>query len=362
MTTNPNEPFRDGRIALSLAGEIAAASAGRRYKIMEICGTHTMSISRNGIRSLLPENVELVSGPGCPVCVTAQGDIDLFFDIIDKGASVVTFGDLLKIPGSDGRTLSSARAAGADVRVVYSPLDALKHAEAEPDKNFVFLGVGFETTAPAIAFLAKTAMEKGLKNLSVLSLCKTMPEVISVLLKDPELKLDGFLCPGHVTAVTGISLYEGVAASGKAAVVAGFEPVEILDAVLEIVRRVNSGDFRIVNKYKRVVSDGGSPAARAMLDEVFLPETVSWRGLGMLMGSGLRFRDEYAPWDAKKVFGLESRPVDEIKGCKCGSVLTGKIRPDECPLFGRACTAETPVGPCMVSSEGTCAAYYKFIR
>ena len=359
---NPNEPFKDAHIARSLAAEIAAESLGRKYKIMEICGTHTMSISRNGIRSLLPQNVELVSGPGCPVCVTAQGDIDLFFDITDKGISVITFGDLLKIPGSSGRTLSSARAAGADVRVIYSPMDAIKHACAEPNKNFVFLGVGFETTAPAIAFLAKTANETGLKNLSVLSLCKTMPEVISVLLKDPELHIDGFLCPGHVTAVTGISLYDGIVAAKKAAVVAGFEPVEMLDSILEIVRMVNSGDFKIINKYKRVVRDDGNPVARAVLDEVFMPETVSWRGLGLLSDSGLCFRDEYSEIDAKKVFSLKSCFVNDIKGCKCGAVLTGKMHPNECPLFGKACTAETPIGPCMVSSEGTCAAYYKFVR
>ena len=360
---NPNNPFRNGRLAQSLAQEIATtANPDKVYKIMEICGTHTMSISKFGIRSVLPKNVELVSGPGCPVCVTSQGEIDLFFQLADKGVSVVTFGDLLKIPGSDGRTLSSARASGADVRVIYSPLDTIKLAEAEPDKHFVFLGVGFETTAPTIAFLAKMAKDKSLKNMSVLSLCKTMPEAVRMILADPELKLDGFLCPGHVTAVTGISLYDEIAAAGKAAVVAGFEPVEILDAVLEIIKQTDKNEFCIVNKYKRVVSDNGNPVAIALLDEVFQPVSASWRGLGELANSGLDFRLEYADYDAKRKFNLEIKPVQEIKGCKCGAVLTGKIRPDECKLFGKVCTTETPVGPCMVSSEGTCAAYYRFVR
>lgn len=360
---NPNNPFKDGTLAKTLSKEIASTvKPDKTYKIMEICGTHTMSISRYGIRSVLPKNVELVSGPGCPVCVTSQGEIDLFFRLTDKGATVVTFGDLLKIPGSDGRTLSSARASGADVRVIYSPLDTIKLAETEPDKHFVFLGVGFETTAPTVAFLAKTAKEKGLKNLSVLSLCKTMPKAVKMILADSELQLDGFLCPGHVTTVTGLSLYDDIVASNKAAVVAGFEPVEVLDAILEIIKQANDGYFSIVNKYKRVVNDMGNPIARALLDEVFQPVSASWRGLGELTDSGLDFRREYDDYNAKKVFNLEIEPVAEIKGCKCGAVLTGKIRPDECRLFGKVCTTETPVGPCMVSSEGTCAAYYRFVR
>ncbi len=358
---NPNSPFRDSRIAKGLAKAIENEANGNHYKIMEICGTHTMSIARNGLRSVLPENVELVSGPGCPVCVTSQGEIDLFFDVIDKGATVVTFGDLLKIPNSKGRSLSTLRAEGADVRVIYSPLDTLEMAKKEPEKNFVFLGVGFETTAPTIAYLAKVAKENGYKNISVLSVCKTMPEAIKVILSDNDLKLDGFLCPGHVTTVTGISLYDDIINAKKAAVVAGFEPVEMLDAILEIIKQVNSKNFHISNKYKRVVNKDGNPIARAILAEIFKPVTVSWRGIGPLENSGLDFRDEYADFDAKKVYNITYNHIDEIKGCKCGAVLTGKIKPTDCKLFGTKCNTENPIGPCMVSSEGTCAAYYRFI-
>lgn len=359
---NPNNPFRDSRLAQGLIEAIKKESNSKHYKIMEICGTHTMSIARNGLRSVLPENVELVSGPGCPVCVTSQGEIDMFFDVIDKGATVVTFGDLLKIPNSKGRSLSTYRAEGADVRVIYSPLDTLEMAKKELDKNFVFLGVGFETTAPTIAYLAKAAKEQNYKNVSVLSVCKTMPEAIKVILSDKDLKLDGFLCPGHVTTVTGLSLYDDIIDAKKAAVVAGFEPVEMLDAIYEIIKQVNNNSFYVSNKYKRVVNEEGNPIARAILEEVFKPVTVSWRGIGELENSGLDFRDEYSDYDAKKIYNISYKFIDEIKGCKCGSVLTGKIKPTDCKLFGSKCNTDNPIGPCMVSSEGTCAAYFRFIR
>ncbi len=360
---NPNIPFRDKEMALKVSQSIKKeADISRTYKIMEVCGTHTMAIARSGIRSMLPENVELISGPGCPVCVTSQGEIDLFFELLDMGVSVASFGDLLRIPGSNGATLIDKRARGADVNVVYSPLDTLKLAENNPDKHYTFLGIGFETTAPAIAALIMLSKEKGLKNISVLSFCKTMPAAFDLILSDKELHLDGFLCPGHVTAVTGISLYEPLIKEGKAAVVAGFEPVEMLDAVYEIIQQANNKNFHIVNKYRRVVPDEGNANARNILAKVFCESDATWRGLGELKHSGLAIRQEYEEYDALKRFNLKPNSVIEIKGCKCGQVLTGKIKPKDCPLFEKRCTPDEPVGPCMVSGEGTCAAYYKFLR
>lgn len=360
---NPNKAFKDKDLALKLKGMISkAAHADKVYRIMEVCGTHTMALARNGIRNMLPDNVELISGPGCPVCVTSQGEIDLFFDLIDKNVSVVSFGDLLKIPGSNGKTLADKRAEGADVHVIYSPLDTIKLAKDNPDKHFTFLGVGFETTAPSIATLIMLAAEEKIENLSVLSLCKTMPAAFDLILSDKDLHIDGFLCPGHVTIVTGMPLYEPITEAGKSAVVAGFEPVEILDAIYEIINQVNSGNFKAVNKYKRVVNDEGNAAARSILNKVFYPCDAVWRGLGNLKDSGLAVRKEYEHYDAFKRFNLQPKDIVEMKGCKCGQVLTGKIKPDKCPLFARHCTPENPAGPCMVSSEGTCAAYYKFLR
>ncbi len=358
---NLNKPFRDKDLSLSLINNIKTNATKQKYKIMEVCGTHTMSISRNGLRSVMPSNVSLVSGPGCPVCVTAQGEIDTFFKLINAGVSVITFGDLMRIPSSTGYTLTDARASGADVHVIYSPLDSIKIAKKYPEKQFVFLGVGFETTVPIVAHLVLQIAEQNIDNLSVFSMCKTMPKAIELLLADEELEIDGFLCPGHVTTVTGVSLYEPIVASKKAAVVAGFEPIEMLDAINEIIAQVNSDDFKIVNKYKRVVVDNGNEAARNIMYKVFEPSIASWRGLGSLADSGLKIRDEYSKYDALRRFNIEVDDVQEIKGCKCGAVLTGKILPTDCGLFKKTCTPENPVGPCMVSSEGTCSAYYKYI-
>lgn len=360
---NPNLLFRNKETALKISKHIEQeADINKTYKIMEVCGTHTMAIARAGIRSMLPKNVELVSGPGCPVCVTSQGEIDLFFDILDFNVSVVSFGDLLKIPGSNGQNLADKRAEGADINVVYSPLDTLKLAKSNPNKHYTFLGVGFETTAPAIATLIMACKEQQINNISVLSFCKTMPVVIDLILSDKDLHLDGFLCPGHVTAITGISLYDSIIKSNKAAVVSGFEPVEILDAIYEIIKQSNNKDFYTVNKYKRVVNDHGNSNARDILSKVFCECDSVWRGLGNLKNSGLAIREEYEAYDTLKKFNLKPKDVVEIKGCKCGQILTGKIKPSDCLLFDKRCTPDNPVGPCMVSSEGTCAAYYKFIR
>lgn len=360
---NPNTPFRNRETSLKLSQAIKEeAKEGRTYKIMEVCGTHTMAIARSGLRSMLPDNVELISGPGCPVCVTSQGEIDLFFELLNLGVSVTSFGDLLRIPGSNGESLLDKRARGGDVSVVYSPLDTIALAMKNPEKHYTFLGIGFETTAPAVAALIMTAKQQNIKNISVLSFCKTMPRAFDLILSDNSLHLDGFLCPGHVTTITGLSLYDPLIEHKKSAVVAGFEPVEMLDAVYEIVKQTNEQNFHTVNKYKRVVPDEGNPKARKILAKIFYESDAVWRGLGMLEKSGLGIRQEYEEYDALKRFNLQPKNVTEIKGCKCGQVLTGKIKPSQCGLFGKKCTPDDPVGPCMVSSEGTCAAYYKFMQ
>ncbi len=358
---NQNSPFRDKELSKSLISQVKQSATGEKYKIMEVCGTHTMAISRNGLRSVMPDNVMLVSGPGCPVCVTSQGEIDTFFQLLDRGVDVITFGDLIRIPSSTGMTLADARANGAGVHVIYSPLDSIKLAKNNPTKKFTFLGVGFETTVPIVAHLILEIEKQGIENLTVFSMCKTMPKAIELLLSDAELQIDGFLCPGHVTTVTGVALYEPIIEAKKAAVVAGFEPVEMLDAINEVINQVNSGEFKVENKYKRVVAEQGNEIARNLMYKVFEPCTSVWRGLGALEGSGLGIREEYAHYDALIKYAINVDTVEEIKGCKCGSVLTGKILPTDCALFKKVCTPETPVGPCMVSSEGTCSAYYKYI-
>jgi len=354
----------DKNIIANLIKEIENKSAGKNYRIMEICGSHTVSISRSGLRSILPANVELISGPGCPVCVTSQGEIDLIFQLIDldKNLSIITFGDLIKIPSSTGRSLLDARTNGTDVNIIYSSLDAIKIALNNSGKKYLFIAVGFETTAPTIAALIKEVARRDIKNLLILSLCKTMPEAIKYILSDPELSINGFLAPGHISIVTGNKLYDDIIADKRAAVIAGFEPVEILNAIIAIIDQINSNDFKVENRYKYVVSGEPNIKALEILDEVFDPAPSIWRGLGRLDNSGLKISDKYKQYDALIKYDLEYNEQEEIKGCKCGAVLTGKITPNKCPLFGKACNPETPIGPCMVSSEGSCYAYYKYER
>jgi hydrogenase expression/formation protein HypD len=355
------ESFRDKDVAKALINKIKEeAKPDKQYRFMEVCGSHTMAISRFGIRSLMPSNVHLVSGPGCPVCVTPQNEIDAIFKIAaDENTVIATFGDMIKVPGSDGQNLGDMRSAGADVRIVFSPLDCIKIA-SETDKNVVFVGIGFETTAPTIAALAKTAKAQGIKNLFITGFNKTMPEVIGVLLADTKLDIEGFVCPGHVTIVTGLSLYDEIIKSGRAAVVTGFEPVDILSSVLEMVRQTNAGEYKTVNMYGRVVSDEGNPKALALLDEVFDKAGCWWRGIGFIEQSGLVFSEDYEGFDALKKYDIELGDNHDLAGCRCGDVLKGYITPDTCPMFGDGCTPEKPYGPCMVSSEGACSAYYKY--
>jgi hydrogenase expression/formation protein HypD len=340
-----------------------SASSGREYRLMEVCGTHTMSIARHGIKGILPENIKLVSGPGCPVCVSSQADLDNCIELAGReNVAITTFGDMLKVVSSDGDSLSLARSRGADVRILYSPLDTIAMAQKEPDKNFIFIAVGFETTTPMAAGLVKTAQAKGLENISIFSMCKRMPPALDLLIADPKARIDGFLCPGNVTVVSGTSIYEPLTAAGRAAVVTGFEPVDILSSVLESVRQINAGKFHVVNNYKRAAKDEGNPRARALTDEVFCQVPARWRGLGILEESGLAVRPEYALYDAVKVYGLDPLREEKPTACRCGDVLLGYTSPKGCPLFAKACTPESAVGPCMVSSEGACAAYYKYYR
>lgn len=336
---------------------------------MEVCGTHTMAIARTGLRSVLPPTVRLVSGPGCPVCVTPIGFIDHALALAElPGVNVATFGDLMRVPGSrhsrrDPRSLLSARARGASVHVVYSPRDAVALAEARPSEQVVFLSVGFETTTPGIAAAVLDARRRGLENFSVLCANKTIPEAVHALATAPEIGLDGLLCPGHVSVILGPEVYEPIVERDRLpCAIAGFEAAEILRGLASLVDQIREGRPRVANCYGGAVRPGGNPKARATMAEVFEPCDSEWRGLGSIPGSGLRVRDELAKFDAARRFDVALPPPVEPKGCRCGDVLRGLIEPAECPLFARTCTPEAPVGACMVSSEGSCAASYTYER
>lgn len=352
---------------IDVHAKVLAAYRGPPLTFMEVCGTHTMAIARFGLRDLLPDTVRLVSGPGCPVCVTEVGFVDhaLALAAVD-GVTITTFGDMMRVPGSPladapNRTLDLARAAGADVRVVYSPLDALDLAARNPDRHVVFLGVGFETTAPALAATVLRARADSRDNFSMLSAAKTIPEALTLLATDEDIALDGFLCPGHVSAVLGTEVYRPLANDyGLACAVAGFEAGEILEGLVALVRQIEAQQLTVDNCYPGVVRAEGNPKARAILYEVFQPADTPWRGLGVIPGSGLEIRPELEAFDAAKRFDVSRPAPEEPRGCRCGDVLKGVIAPRECPLFGAVCTPETPKGACMVSSEGSCAASYYY--
>ncbi len=361
---NLDDPFRERVVCTALLEEIRRISAllDRPLRIMEVCGTHTVSIFRHGIRSLLPQNISLLSGPGCPVCVTPAGHIDLCVQAARRpGVILATFGDLLRVPGSHG-SLADARARGeAQVEVVYSPMDALELARTMPEAQVVFPGIGFETTAPALAATVLAAGQRGLENFSVIPLAKTMPAVLMELLADAELQLSGLICPGHVSAIIGADAYQPLVERYKlGCAVAGFEPADILAGLLALLQQELSGEKRVENCYTRVVTNKGNGRAQALLAQVFDEVASEWRGLGRIEGSGLALKSSYAAFDAAKRFELSASAAADPPGCRCGSVLKGKILPPECPLYGRACTPINPAGPCMVSTEGTCAAYYRY--
>jgi hydrogenase expression/formation protein HypD len=355
------DEFRDPAAARALVEKIRRDAGDSPMRLMEVCGTHTASISRSGLRSLLAGSVALVSGPGCPVCVTPDGYVDAAIALGHKpGITLASFGDMLRVPGKRS-TLEKERGKGLDVRVVYSPLDAVALAAATPEREIVFLGVGFETTAPAIGGAIKTASERNIGNFSVLSSTRTIPEAMAILAADPEIRIEGFLCPGHVSIVIGMEPYRVLASEHHIpCVVCGFEPLDILLAISMLLRQKKEGAARVENAYPRGVTSGGNRKAREMIAEIFTPCDTGWRGIGVIPGSGLRISDRYQAFDAEKRHGIPVVFSMEATPCRCGDVLKGKILPTDCPLFGKACVPEEPVGPCMVSTEGTCAAYYKY--
>ena len=339
------------------AKEIITGYSGKPLRIMEVCGTHTHEIFRLGIRRLLPESIDLISGPGCPVCVTAVGFIDeACWLALEKSCIICTFGDLIRVPGTT-MNLSDARAKGADIRPVYSPLDAVQLAQDLPDRQIVFLAVGFETTIPAACLAAKQAKEKGLQNFSLLTANKTMPNAYQALVGSA----DAFLYPGHVNAISGnsecIRLCEEQGVSG---VVAGFTSAELLTALAVTVNLLQKGKPFFRNSYPRVVSDEGNPAALKLIAEVMEPCDSEWRGLGMIKGSGMKLRADYADFDARLKFNMPQITGKPNPACRCGDVLQGKCKPSDCKVYGKVCTPLHPIGACMVSDEGACAAYYQY--
>ncbi|MFQ5988030.1 MAG: hydrogenase formation protein HypD [Dehalococcoidia bacterium] len=354
------DEFRNAELARVVIERIHRRSK-RHIRLMEFCGGHTVTILKHGIRQLLPPTVEMLSGPGCPVCVTANADLDKAIALArEPGVIMTTFGDMLKVPGSYS-SLQKVRADGADVKVVYSTLDALQIAKGNPEKAVVFIGIGFETTAPTIAASILQAEEGGIKNYYVLSMHKLCPPVIKALLNSGEVKLDGLICPGHVSAIIGSHPW-GFAARdyGIACVVSGFEPLDVLQSVEMLVEQLEKGEPKVEIAYRRGVRPEGNPRAQELMNTVFELSPANWRGIGVVPESGLRLRKEYQRFDAELSFDIDPGPTLEPKGCLCGDILRGVKTPIDCKIFGGACTPEHPVGPCMVSSEGSCASYYHY--
>jgi hydrogenase expression/formation protein HypD len=356
------DEYRDPTLARTLLARIEAIST-RPVRLMEFCGGHTHAIMRYGLRTLLPSTVELRSGPGCPVCVTANADLDRAIALAQQpGLILTTFGDMMRVPGST-RSLQDTKAAGADVRMVYSTLDALQIARGNPEKAIVFLGVGFETTAPTIAAAILQAAAEDLDNFSVLSLHKLTPPATVAILDAGEVALDGVIGPGHVTTIIGSDAWAFLPARYDVPVaIAGFEPLDILRAVADLVQMAEEGKATVANTYARSVTPQGNLAAREVMARVFEVGAADWRGLGVVADSGLDIRPEFAAFDAGRVFDINPGPTLEHRGCRCGDVLRGTLTPTQCPLFDTACTPAKPIGPCMVSAEGACAAHYQFGR
>lgn len=353
-----DNPAAASRLSERIHALLKDLADGGETRIMEICGTHTMAIARHGIRGMIPSGARLISGPGCPVCVTAPGYVDAARAIAEQGALIATFGDMMRVPGSEG-ALSDCRAEGGDIEVCYSPMGALDLARNNPGREVVFLGVGFETTTAAIAVAMKAAAE--LDNLSFLLALKTVPPAIRALLDDPEIRIDAMLCPAHVSAIIGSDAYRPfVGADGVPCVIAGFEALDLLMGIAAILEQIRDGRRAVENCYRRVVRASGNQKALALMRESLVPTDAAWRGIGVIPASGLSLRPEFERLDAAKRFGVDPSGGTVDPRCLCGDVLKGKIVPPECPMFGRACVPSHPIGPCMVSSEGSCAAYYKY--
>ncbi|GAC1506424.1 MAG: hydrogenase formation protein HypD [Ktedonobacteraceae bacterium] len=358
------DEYRDPTMATNIAADIARLSAGRSLKLMEVCGGHTHTIYKHGVEDVLPPNIDLVHGPGCPVCVLPMGRIDDAIAIAEtENIIFTTFGDMMRVPGSK-KSLLDARAQGADVRFVYSPLDALKLARLHPEKQVVFFAIGFETTAPSTAVTLLRAKAENIQNFSIFCNHVTIIPAIKAILDSPDLRLDGFIGPGHVSMVIGLRPYTFVARDHhKPVVMAGFEPLDIIQSVHMIVTQISEGRAEIENQYSRVVRpEGNTKALEAMARTMELRPFFEWRGLGFITHSALKLRSEFAAWDAELRFQVPGLRIADPKACQCGEVLKGVIKPWECKVFGTACTPETPIGTCMVSPEGACAAYFNYGR
>lgn len=354
------QEYRTPDVAGHLAKRIREISR-KKIRLMEVCGTHTVSIFRHGIRSLLSGNITLLSGPGCPVCVTAQQEIDAIIGLAEIGDVILTtFGDLLRVPGKNS-SLQQKRAEGRDVRIVYSTTDVLDIARQNSGKRVVFAGVGFETTAPTAAAAILSAKTENLKNFFVYSAHKQVPPALSALMNMEKVRIDGFILPGHVSVIIGMNAYRPFFEKYHLpCVAAGFEPSDILSAIAMLVEQIEAGTPGLANAYPRAVSDNGNPKAVRIMQSVFESADAPWRGIGVIAGSGLEIREQFADFDAKKHFNVEISDTETPKGCACGDILTGIRTPPECPLYKKICTPIHPVGPCMVSSEGTCAAYFRY--
>lgn len=354
------DEFRDAALAKRLIEHIHRHSR-QRVRLMEFCGGHTVSILKNGIRQLLPPNIEMLSGPGCPVCVTAVPDLDTAMALAFQPDVIMTsFGDMLRVPGSRS-SLQQAKAEGADVRIVYSVLDALDIARRNTERKVVFVGIGFETTAPTVASGLLQAEAEDLRNFYVLCLSKTCPPIMKAILDLGEVRINGIICPGHVSAIIGARPYEFLAKDyGIACVVSGFEPLDILQTVSMLVDQIERQEYSVEIAYRRGVRAEGNQAALGIMEQVFDPAEANWRGIGVVPGSGLKLKKRFERYDAGANFDLSVPPADEPRGCLCGSILRGVATPSDCRLFRSVCTPERPVGPCMVSSEGACAAYYQY--
>ncbi|HEX5511605.1 MAG TPA: hydrogenase formation protein HypD [Actinomycetales bacterium] len=359
------DEYRDGDKARVLSARITAlCEPGRQYKLMEVCGGHTHTIYKHGLEDYLPETIQLVHGPGCPVCVIPMGRIDDSIHIARQpGVLMTSFGDMMRVPGSNGSFFDS-NAEGTNIRMVYSPLDSLKIARQNPDLQVVFMAIGFETTAPSTAMTVLRAAEEGLQNFSIFCNHITIVPAIKAILDSPDLRLDGFIGPGHVSTVIGCRPYEFIARDyGRPVVVSGFEPLDILQSIYMLMLQLHEGRSEVENQYARVVPWNGNPVAlKAIMEVMELRPYFEWRGLGFISHSAMRVREKYAAFDAERIFDVPGVRVADPKACQCGEVLKGVLKPWECKVFGTACTPETPIGTCMVSPEGACAAYYNFGR
>ena len=360
MTLKHIDEYRDSEISRRLIEKIKSISK-KDVRLMEVCGTHTVAIFRSGIRSVLPQTVSLLSGPGCPVCVTDQGEIDAFIELARREDVIITtFGDLMRVPGTKS-SLQKESAAGRDIRVVYSTFDALEIARKNSAKKVVFLGVGFETTAPTIAAAILSAAQGDVRNFSVISAHKLVPPALEALMAAEQIRIDGFILPGHVSVIIGLNAYRPFFDRHRVpCVVAGFEPTDILQAVILLVEMLEADRPALENAYARAVTVEGNPKAQQILDEIFEPADACWRGIGAIPLSGLKIREKYSAHDAQKLFDVQVPDAKTPKGCACGEILIGSKTPPECALYKKVCTPMDPVGPCMVSTEGTCAAYYKY--